>query len=189
MSRGISFIIPAVAALALLAAPLHRDTALAGPAGKASSTAKTKSGGGKAPAAQSKKVDIDADNMEIFDEKNQAVFTGNVKLVRQDVTMTADKLVVEYRKTPKKDGSESTEVTFLNAYGNVRIVNPKQTVTGDHAKMDVKKNLLWVDGNVTVKKKDTTVIGDKLFSNLDTNVSRVDATGKGRVHSSFIPAK
>ncbi len=140
-------------------------------------------------AAQTKKVDISADGMEIFDQKNQAVFTGNVKAVRRDTTLTADKLVVDYRKVKKKDGSQDTEVTFLNANGHVRIVTPEQTITGNHAKMDVKKNLLWVTGNVVVKKKTSTIRGAKLFANLDTNVSRIEAGKKGRVHGIFTPAK
>ena len=168
----------AVAALAL---------ALTGAAGMAGAQAiNTKS---MNKATQTKKVDISADGMEIFDDRNQAVFTGNVKAVRRDTTLTADKLVVDYRKVKKADGAQDTEVTFLNADGHVRIVTPEQTITGNHAKMDVKKNLLWVTGNVVVKKKTSTIRGAKLFANLKTNVSRIEAGGKGRVHGVFTPAK
>ncbi len=178
MTRKFSSIIPVVAIL----------TAVAGMAASSASAqvVNTKS---MNKASQSKKVDIEADGMEILEKKNQAIFTGNVKATRRDITLTADKLVVDYRKVKKQDGKENTEVTFLNAFGHVRIVSPEQTITGNQAKMDVKKNLLWVTGNVVVRKKNSTIRGNKLFANLKTNVSRIEAGGKGRVHGVFTPAK
>ncbi len=178
MTRKFSSLIPAVAILAAVSgmavSPLSAQVVNTRSMDKAS---------------QSKKVDIEADGMEILEKKNQAIFTGNVKATRRDVTMTADKLIVDYRKTKDKTGKEDTEVTFLRAFGHVRIVSPEQTITGDQAKMDVRKNLLWVTGNVVVKKKNSTIRGNKLFANLKTNVSRIEAGGKGRVHGVFTPAK
>src|SRR5690349_14007890 len=43
-------------------------------------------------------------------------------------------------------GGKKTEVTFLDAEGNVVIITTKQTVTGKTAHMDVKANKLWVKG-------------------------------------------
>ena len=140
-------------------------------------------------AAKSKKVDIEADGMEVLDDRNQAIFTGNVKAVRRDVTLTADKLTVDFRKTKNEKGEQDTEVTFLYATGHVRIVTPEQTITGREAKMDVKKELVWVSGGVVVKKKTSTIHGARLFANLKTNVSRVEAGRKGRVHGVFTPSK
>ncbi len=136
-------------------------------------------------AQETRRVDVTADAMEIQDEKNRAIFTGNVKAVRNDVTLFTDRLVVEYGKVKDKDGNEKTEATFLTAEGHVKIVSPEQTITGSRAKMDVKKELLWVSGNVTIRKGKTTVRGAKLFANLKTNVSRVESGGKRRVHGVF----
>ena len=136
-------------------------------------------------AKNTRKVDIEADNMEIQDDKNTAIFTGNVKAKRGNSTLYADRLVVHYRKVKKPDGGEKTEVTDFVATGNVKIVDAQQTITGREARMDVQKDLLWVTGNVTVKTKSATVRGQKLFANLKTGVSRMEAGGKGRVRGIF----
>ncbi len=136
-------------------------------------------------AKKARKVDIEADSMEIQDEKNTAIFIGNVKAKRGNSRLYADKMVVHYKKVQKEGGGEKTEVTDFVATGHVRIVDPDQTITGDEARMDVKKDLLWVTGNVTVKTRTATVRGTKLFANLKTGVSRMEAPGKGRVHGIF----
>jgi lipopolysaccharide export system protein LptA len=141
----------------------------------------------KAVAAEAKgpkDVDIEANQMEVFDDQKKAVFTGNVVGKRGTVTLHCDKLVVEYVETPQTDGTKKTEVTFLDASGNVVIVTSKQTVTGAWAKMDVKKNQVNVGGNVKVVQDKNVLTGEKLFVDLDAN--RSEMTG-GRVKGSFLP--
>ena len=159
-----------------------------------------------------KNVDIEADTMEILDEQKKAVFKGNVSAVRADVTLKCDTLVVTYTETAaapsaKKDsgvqaategsaqaatdggaqdpgGDKKTEVTFLDAEGNVVIITNRQTVTGKTAHMDVKANKLWVKGGTKVVQGKTIMNGDQLFVDLKTNKSEM--TG-GRVKGSFAP--
>jgi lipopolysaccharide export system protein LptA len=124
--------------------------------------------------------------------------------VRADVTLKCDTLVVTYTETatapaaktegeaqPAADsgtqnasGDKKTEVTFLDAEGNVVIVTNRQTVTGKTAHMDVKANKLWVKGGTKVVQGKTIMNGDQLFVDLKTNKSEM--TG-GRVKGSFVP--
>jgi lipopolysaccharide export system protein LptA len=149
-------------------------------------------------------VDIEADTMEILDAQKKAVFKGNVSAVRADVTLKCDTLVVTYTETataptakadgvaqPAADsgtqgteGDKKTEVTFLDAEGNVVIITNRQTVTGKTAHMDVKANKLWVKGGTKVVQGKTVMNGDQLFVDLKTNKSEM--TG-GRVKGSFVP--
>lgn len=153
-----------------------------------------------------KNVDIEADTMEILDEQKKAIFKGNVNAKRADVTLKSDTLVVTYTETPvtpaaKKeqsdtqpaattDGTETpekkTEVTFLDAEGNVVIITSRQTVTGKTAHMDVKANKLWVKGGAKVVQGKTVMNGEQLFVDLNTNKSEM--TG-GRVKGSFVPGQ
>jgi lipopolysaccharide export system protein LptA len=161
-----------------------------------------------------KNVDIEADTMEILDEQKKAVFKGNVSAVRADVTLKCDTLVVTYTETAtapaaKNDsgaqaattsrpqgatdggaqdtsGDKKTEVTFLDAEGNVMIITNRQTVTGKTAHMDVKANKLWVKGGTKVVQGKTVMNGDQLLVDLKTNKSEL--TG-GRVKGSFVPEK
>jgi lipopolysaccharide export system protein LptA len=153
-----------------------------------------------------KNVDIEADTMEILDEQKKAVFKGNVNAKRDDVTLTCDTLVVTYTETPATPtakqqssaqpaadtqgtgggGDKKTEVTFLDAEGNVVIVTRRQTVTGKTAHMDVKANKLWVKGGAKVVQGKTVMNGQQLFVDLNTNKSEM--TG-GRVKGSFVPGQ
>lgn len=137
--------------------------------------------------APPKEVNIEADQMEIFDDKKQAVFKGNVDAKRTDVHLTCDTLVVTYAETIDPTTKEKkSDVTFLDATGNVKIVTDKQTVTGKWAKMDVKSNDLTVGDNVKILQGKNVLTGTKLFVDLDTNKSQLSG---GRVKGSFLPEK
>ena len=139
----------------------------------------------KAAKTKDKKVDIEADRMEVLDKQNKAIFTGKVDAKRTDVTLHTDKLVVDYAKAANTDGSNKTDVTFLNATGHVVIITTKQRITGERARMDVKANKLVVSGNVVVTQDKTVIKGNELHVDLDTNQSEM--TG-GRVKGSFVPS-
>jgi lipopolysaccharide export system protein LptA len=87
---------------------------------------------------------------------------------------------------PAQAGDKKTEVTFLDADGNVVIITSKQTITGKTAHMDVKANKLWVKGGTKVVQGKTVMNGDQLFVDLKTNKSEM--TG-GRVKGSFVPGQ
>lgn len=129
-------------------------------------------------------VDIAADSMELLEEQNKAVFTGNVDAVRGKIKLKSDKLVVNYQEVTRKNGSKKTEVRFLNATGRVTIVSGSQTITSDWAKMDVKANKAVIGGNVTVVQGKTRLKGSTLHLNLTTGQSRMEG---GRVRAKFFP--
>ncbi len=129
-------------------------------------------------------VDIAADTMELREEQNTAVFTGNVDAVRGKIKLKSNKLVVKYKEVTRTDGSKKTEVRFLDATGRVTIVSGNQTITSDWAKMDVKANKAVIGGNVTVLQGKTRLRGNKLFLNLTTGQSRMQG---GRVRAKFFP--
>ncbi len=133
-----------------------------------------------------KDVDIEADSLQVLEDQQRAVFTGNVDAKRGNVRLKADKLVVHYKEKPRTDDSKKTEVTDLDANGNVIIITKSQRITGQWAKMNVVTNELTVGGNVVVRQGKTIVKGKKLFVDLDTNKSTM--TG-GRVKGSFVPGQ
>jgi lipopolysaccharide export system protein LptA len=140
----------------------------------------------EAEATTPKNVDIESDQMEILDEQKKAIFKGKVKAVRGKVTLNCDTLVVTYTETPDAQGEKKTDVTFLDAEGNVVIISSSQTVTGKTAHMDVKTNKLTVKGGVKVVQGKTVMNGQQLFVDLNTN--RSEMTG-GRVKGSFVPGQ
>ena len=154
-------------------------------------------------------VDVESDQMEVFDKDSKAIFKGSVVAKRGNTTLKCDTLVVTYQKThPAQQkqpiqqtaqtetaqteqtqpatSDDKTEVTFLDATGNTTILTSTQTITGEKAHMDVKANTMIVEGNVKVVQGKTIVTGQRLFS--DLNASKSQMTG-GRVKSSFVPGQ
>ena len=83
--------------------------------------------------------------MEILDKQKKAIFKGNVKAKRGNVDAQLRQLTSTYTETVRMPtATKKTEVTFLDADGNVVIVNGSQTVTGKTAQMDVKANKVSV---------------------------------------------
>ena len=129
-------------------------------------------------------VDVEADSMEVLETEKKAVFTGNVSAVRTGTKLNSDLMVVNYAEVVQADGSKRTDVTIIDAKGNVQITTARQVITGDRAILDVAGNLLTVTGNVVVKEGDTVVKGSKLTADLKAKTSSM--TG-GRVKGSFVP--
>lgn len=154
--------------------------ALAAPAGAQSTTTTTTSGAG----TTAKPVDVEADQMEVFDKEKRTVFKGHVVAKRTDVTLNAELLTVNYADVKQPDGSTKSDVTHIAAEGGVVIVTAREKITGDKATMDPKSNDLEVDGNVTVVQGATVIRGGHLHANLNTH--KMEMTG-GRVKGSFLP--
>jgi lipopolysaccharide export system protein LptA len=129
-------------------------------------------------------VDVEADSMEVLETEKKAVFTGNVSAVRTGTKLNSDLMVVNYAEVVQADGSKRTDVTIIDAKGNVQITTARQVITGDRAILDVAGNLLTVTGNVVVKEGETVVKGTKLTADLKAKTSSM--TG-GRVKGSFVP--
>lgn len=129
-------------------------------------------------------VEIESDRMEIKDEENISIFSGNVIAKRPDMTLNAEKLVAHYADVKQADGSSKNEISSFDATGKVVIVTNKQKVTGNSATLNYSTNDLVVTGNVTVTQGSTVLRGPKLEANLDTD--KMVMTG-GRVKGSFVP--
>ena len=119
-------------------------------------------------------IQIDAATLEMRDKKKEATFSGNVKVVQGDTTMTSKTLVVFYESsgdkaaapaqaaagqpnaakgaktapiqsaTPGPGGASS--IKRLEARGNVVVTQKDQVVTGDTAVFDTKTNLITMLG-------------------------------------------
>jgi lipopolysaccharide export system protein LptA len=141
-------------------------------------------GGVAAATAASKQVDIEANQMEIFDKEKKAIFRGNVDARRTDVSLKCDELTVLYADVKQPDGTTKTDATDLDAKGNVTIKTTKETITGDWAKFNPQTNKLVVGGNVRLVQGSTVLQGSELHADLNTD--KVEMTG-GRVKGSFLP--
>ncbi len=146
--------------LGLLAAPLHAAEKISTP------------------------VEVEANEMEIVDADKQAIFRGKVDAVRGSQHIRSDVMTVFYAEAKQPDGTSKSQASKLDAKGNVTITTSKQVITGDWAKMDIVANTLLVGGKVKLTEGKTTLQGEKLT--VDLNTERTLMSG-GRVKGSFVP--
>jgi lipopolysaccharide export system protein LptA len=156
-------------------------------------------------------IQIEAAALEMIDKKKEATFSGNVKVVQGDTTMTSKKLVVFYDSgqsagaapqpgqkaatkpaaaqsapmqsaTPGPGGSSS--IRRLEARGNVVVTQKDQVVTGETAVFETKTNLITMVGGVVLTQGKNVLRGDRLMVDMTTGVSRVESES-GRVQGLF----
>ena len=118
-------------------------------------------------------IQIEAASLEMRDKKKEATFSGNVKVVQGDTTMTSKTLVVFYESSGDKQAAPqaapaqsasakgqkgapmqsatpgpggASSIKRLEARGNVVVTQKDQVVTGETAVFDTKTNLITMLG-------------------------------------------
>jgi lipopolysaccharide export system protein LptA len=144
-------------------------------------------------------VSIKADALEVRNQKKVATYTGNVHLVQGDTTLRCKTLIVYYdgdqagNQAPaaKSAGAAPTgtgNIRYMEAIGQVIVVQKDQTATGEKAVYDMKSNSVTLStaagGDVTVTQGPNVVSGPRLVVHLDTGVSHFEG---GRIKSLFVP--
>jgi lipopolysaccharide export system protein LptA len=154
-------------------------------------------------------IQIEAATLEMRDKKKEATFSGNVKVVQGDTTMTSKKLVVFYESAPAPAASAApadakasaksappmqsatpgpggaSSIKRLEAHGNVVVTQKDQVVTGETAVFDTKTNLVTMLGEVVLTQGKNVLRGDRLLVDMTTGVSRVESD-TGKVQGLFI---
>jgi lipopolysaccharide export system protein LptA len=145
-------------------------------------------------------IQIEAAALEMRDKKKEATFSGNVKVVQGDTTMTSKSLVVFYDSGPAaatstptpapaapkgaKSGTMqsatpgpggSSSIRRLEARGSVVVTQKDQVVTGETAIFDPRANLITMAGGVVLTQCKNVLKGDRLKVDMTTGVSRVES--------------
>jgi lipopolysaccharide export system protein LptA len=158
-------------------------------------------------------IHIEAASLEMRDKKKEATFSGNVKVVQGDTTMTSRTLVVFYESgsatagatvgAPAANSKSATgaaksapiqsatpgpdgnsSIKRLEARGNVVVTQKDQIVTGETAVFDTRANLVTMLGGVVLTQGKNVLRGDRLLVDMTTGVSRVESDS-GRVQGLF----
>jgi lipopolysaccharide export system protein LptA len=135
-------------------------------------------------SASSGAVDIEASEMEILETDKRAIFRGDVVAKRPTDTIRCAEMVVYYVDVKQADGTTSNEVDKLDCKSAVTITTTTQTITGDLAVFQLRRDLLDVTGDVKVVQGKTVIRGPHLTVDLKTK--RTKMTG-GRVKGKFVP--
>ena len=144
-------------------------------------------------------VNIKADALEVRNQKKVATYTGNVHLVQGDTTLRCKTLIVYYdgdqagnqAPAPKSGAAAPTgtgNIRYMEAIGQVVVVQRDQVATGEKAVYDMKTNSVTLSAPagsmVAVTQGPNVVRGPRLVVHLDTGISHFEG---GRIESLFVP--
>ena len=118
-------------------------------------------------------IQIEAASLEMIDKKKEATFSGNVKVVQGDTTMTSKTLVVFYESNSQTQGQRPQQPPPANAKGAkaAQAVQgaPMQSATpGPGGSSSIKR--LEARGNVVVTQKDQVVTGETAVFDTKANL-------------------
>lgn len=137
-------------------------------------------------------VNIEADDLEVKEGEQTAIFSGNVLVVQGTSALRTNKLTIFYEKDSKdaqpqagsNDVVTGRNIRRLEADGNVIVTSGDQKATGNKGVFDMPSNTVTLTGNVVVTQGINILRGDRLIVDLTTQKSRVESGG-GRVQGVF----
>lgn len=148
-------------------------------------------------------VNVEADNLEVRDQDQSAVFSGNVVAKQGGSVLNARKLTIYYYQkgqgtkdqSPKQGETAGADakpetgrsIRRMEAEGDVVVTQRNQRATGSRGVFDVASNKVELSGGVVVSQDDNVIKGDRLKVDLTTQTSRVEGGGGGRVQGVFTP--
>jgi lipopolysaccharide export system protein LptA len=122
-------------------------------------------------------IQIESNTLEMRDKKKEATFSGAVKVVQGDTTMTSKTLVVFYEQAPAPAGAPANANANAKAPANANAkasTAPLQSATpGPGGSSQIKR--LEAHGNVVVTQKDQVVTGETAI--FDTKTNLITMTG------------
>jgi lipopolysaccharide export system protein LptA len=150
-----------------------------------------------APAAKhdsNAPLDWIANSIEVQDRAHRATLIGNVHVVQQEMTLTADRVTANYTGSladsgtaaPGQPAKSGPQVQRLDATGNVVVTRPGEIAHGDYGIYDLDRKLITLLGHVTLDRNGSIVRGGRLVIDQNTNRATVDGSAVGGAGSAGV---
>lgn len=133
-----------------------------------------------APAASREPLKIKSDTLHADNENKTAVFEGKVVARQGDLTLYSDRLAITY-------SGDGRELSKVEAFGNVRIVQLNRQATGAHAVYEPKESRILLDGNPKVVQGDDVITGKLITYYVNEQKSVVTGGPSQRVEAVIHP--
>ena len=117
-------------------------------------------------------IQIEADKLEIIDDENTALLTGNVSVVQGETLMQATRIKVFYERA-SEEGQTKSGIRRIEASGKVAVRSGENKVSADQATINMISETVLMTGNVIVSQTGNVLSACKVTVNLKTNVSNV----------------
>ncbi len=134
-------------------------------------------------------IQIESDKLEVRQNENMAIFSGNVSATQGKSLLKAGQMKVFYAKDPKADTKEggtsaagmgSSGIDRLEVDGKVYLKSDTQVATGDTGVFDMKSEVLVLSGGqVVLSDGDNVLMGCKLTVQMRSGQAQVEGCNKG----------
>jgi lipopolysaccharide export system protein LptA len=133
-----------------------------------------------APAANREPLKIKSDTLHADNEKKTATFEGKVVARQGELTLYADRLVISY-------SGESRDLSRVEAFGNVRILQGARQASGAHAVYEPKLARILLDGSPRVTQGGDVITGKLITYYVNEQRSEVTGGPNERVEAVIHP--
>ena len=121
-------------------------------------------------------VTVQSDHLDIWEKKQQALFTGHVHLLRDDFELFCDSLRAYYR-----DAKHGGGIDHALATGHVRMIQGDKQGSSDSAVIDNDKQIVTLRGHAVMQQQGGRVTGETIVHNMKTKTTEVLQGEGGRV--------
>jgi lipopolysaccharide export system protein LptA len=118
-------------------------------------------------------IDLTADRLEVQDRADRAMFSGNVKVRQDELTLDTARLTVAY------SSSGGVQIKRLDASGGVTVRSPSETARGSFGIYDLDRKLITLVGNVVLQRQGSQLSGQRLVIDLDSGRAVIDGGPAG----------
>ena len=119
---------------------------------------------------------IKSNKTEIFNDKNQIVFSKNVISTYQDSTLKCDKMIVYYtenKNTKNNDNQNEINLDKIELYGNVNLKNPNVIAYSNKGIFKYKEDLIILKENIKSIQDNVTLYADELTYNIKNGKTNI----------------
>lgn len=125
-------------------------------------------------------IEVSADRLDVDDQSQKLVFSGNAVASQGNATIRADRLTVKY-------AGQKRDIEQVVAEGAVRIVQGSRVATGGKAVLFNAEQRVYLTGSPKVSEGENSVQGEEITIYLNNQRSVVTGGAGGRVNAVFNP--
>lgn len=133
-----------------------------------------------APVANREPLKVKSDTLHADNEKKTATFEGKVVARQGDLTLYGDRLVISY-------SADGKELSRVEAFGNVRILQGARQASGAHAVYEPKEARILLDGSPRVTQGGDLITGKLITYYVNEQRSVVTGGPNERVEAVIYP--
>lgn len=126
----------------------------------------------------SQPIEILSQQLEVLQQENRSVFSGDVVATQGDMTLNADRLIIYF--------VGENQVDRLEASGSVRFSQLDRVATADKAIYHQQDGILLLQGNAGVTQGSNQVNGDEITFYVHENRSVVKGSSQKRVKAVIV---